>query len=307
MNQLVYHGSWERIDKWLTSQFPYARNFFHHIIARDWVSIDSEQWRTNSEQWKNIKKSYKLRDGDVVMIDDLQRYLSLVILEEAPDIEIPILKETDDYMIINKPKWVLSHPNSVRDVAHPSVVGFLYHRFKNLPSVGNFIRSWLIHRLDKETDGLMIVVKSEKWLAHFKKLFQKKSEAKNIEAKEAVPLKKYYRAKCYVMESGKEFLKEIENKRPFVLTELVVPKVPHSVPKIWITKFLSYQKNWDTVLIKLEILTGRTHQIRCHLSDHWLPIIGDYVYGKDEDQKMHLTAWKLEFENLEGEKISLEI
>jgi 23S rRNA-/tRNA-specific pseudouridylate synthase len=62
-------------------------------------------------------------------------------LDEAPDIDIPIVKEEDDYLVINKPKGVLSHPNSIWDISTPSVVGFLYHRYSSLPSVGNFIRA----------------------------------------------------------------------------------------------------------------------------------------------------------------------
>jgi len=61
----------------------------------------------------------------------------------------------------------------------------LYHRYKDLPSIGNFIRAGLLHRLDKETNGLMIVAKTEKGLAHFKKLFQDKSESKTIDEKES--------------------------------------------------------------------------------------------------------------------------
>jgi 23S rRNA-/tRNA-specific pseudouridylate synthase len=56
----------------------------------------------------------------------------------------------------------LSHPKNLWEVDKPSVVGFLYHRYKELPSVGNFIRAGLIHRLDIGTDGLMIIVKTEK-------------------------------------------------------------------------------------------------------------------------------------------------
>lgn len=84
-----------------------------------------------------------------------------MILEEAPAIEIPIVRETANYLIINKPKGVLSHPNSIWEVGKPSVVGFLYHHYKELPSIGNFIRAGLLHRLDKDTDGLMIIAKTE--------------------------------------------------------------------------------------------------------------------------------------------------
>lgn len=131
-------------------------------------------------------------------------------MEEAPDIEIPILKEAEDYLIINKPKGILSHPNSIRDVKYPSVVGFLYHHFKEMPSYGTFIRAGLIHRLDKETDGIMIIAKTEKGLQHFKQLFQNKSESQTIEEKEAVPLQKFYRTTCEITPAGETFLQEVK-------------------------------------------------------------------------------------------------
>ena len=151
MQSLVFSWAPERIDTWLVKQFPYSRNFFHHIIERKGIFLNG----------KPAKKSAKLKAGDQIEIDNLERYLSPVILEEAPSIEIPIVRETADYLVINKPKWVLSHPNSIWEVGKPSVVGFLYHHYKELPSIGNFIRAGLLHRLDKDTDGLMIIAKTE--------------------------------------------------------------------------------------------------------------------------------------------------
>jgi len=94
MEQIIYQGQGERIDKWLTSQFAYARNFFHHIIQRGGIKVNDNI----------IKKAYKLKNNDKVSIDDLQRYLSPVMLEEAPEIDIPIMLEKKDYLVINKPK-----------------------------------------------------------------------------------------------------------------------------------------------------------------------------------------------------------
>jgi len=297
MEMLTYQWGWNRIDKRLTEEFPYSRNFFHHIISRDWVQING----------KVVKKSYKLKNNDKITIDDLKRYLSPIILEESPKIDLPIVLEKEDYLVINKSKWVLSHPNSIWDVDSPSVVWFLYHHYKNLPTIWTFIRAGLIHRLDKDTDWLMIIVKTEKWLAHFKKLFQAKSEAKDINEKEKVNLKKFYRANCYQNNVWIAFLDSIKDNLPYVLTELVVPKTPNSISKIWITKILSFENTWNTTKIKLEILTWRTHQIRYHLSNHWLPIIWDYLYGEEEEQQMQLTARKLIFKDPEWEQISLEI
>ncbi len=302
---MIYNWSWERIDTRLSSQFPYSRSFFHHIISRWWVTISTKDWN------KAIKKSYKLKNGDNIAIDNLERYLSPVILEEAPNIDIPIMLEKEDYLIINKPKWVLSHPNSVWDANQPSVVWFLYHNFKNLPSIWNFIRAGLVHRLDKDTDWLMIIAKTEKGLAHFKQLFKAKSESENLEDKESAPIKKFYRATSIITVLWEEFIKQIEKKLPYYIEEMVHAKTPNPIPKVGITKILEIKrsnKNKDEISLNLEILTGRTHQIRYHLSNHWLPILWDYLYGnEDENIKMQLTAYKLEFTDPNWERIKLKI
>ncbi len=301
MQEIIYEWKWwERIDSRLSWQFSYSRNFFHHIIERWGVKING----------KVVKKSYKLKTWDKAEIDELERYLSPIILDEAEKIDIPIVREEEDYIILNKPKWVLSHPNSIRDAKKPSVVAFLYQHYKDLPSYGNFIRAWLVHRLDKDTDWLMIVAKTEKWLQHFKSLFQEKSESSSLEEKESTPLQKYYRAVCEITPKWVEFLQEIKKIwLPYYIQEIVVAKVPNSTPKMWITKLLDFEEMgaW-LVKMQLQILTWRTHQIRYHLSNHWLPIQWDYLYGReDENIPMQLTAWKLEYLDLNWKMQVVEI
>jgi len=295
--EITYEGEGERIDKWLPEKFSYSRNFFHHIIERGGITVNG----------KETKKSYKLRNNDLITIDNIERYLSPLILDECPEIEIPIVHEEEDYLVLNKPKGVLSHPNSIWDLKTPSVVGFLYQHFKDLPTYNNFIRAGLIHRLDKDTDGLLIIAKTEKGLAHFKQLFQAKSESETVEEKEAAPLQKFYRATCEVTTQGAEFLKQIENNLPYYIQEEVIAKVPNTTPKMGITKIEKIEKVWSFVKVYLQILTGRTHQIRYHLSHHGLPIVGDYLYGKEDRLPMQLTAYKVIFQNPQGEMISLEI
>ncbi len=303
---IIFTWPSQRIDQRLTQHFPYSRNFFHHIITRKGIMVND----------KPVKKSYKLKDQDTIVIDDLQRYLWPALLEESPNIVIPIVLEQEDYLIINKPKWVLSHPNSIRDVASPSVVGFLYHRYKNLPSIWNFIRAGLIHRLDRDTNGLMIVAKTEKWLAHFKQLFQQKSWAENREEKEKVPLKKCYHAVCHLTEKWRKSVKNWDTIwLPYYIIQDVVPNVPHPVIKLGMTKILSYtqtsqEKSSNLMSCEIEILTGRTHQIRYHLAKQGLPIVGDYLYWKwdEEDIQLQLTAKKLAFQDIYTNKmITIEI
>jgi len=295
--ELIYDWEQERVDVWLTKTFPYSRNFFHHIISRWGILIN----------WKVAKKSSKLKSWDIIEIDDLERYLSPILLEEAPKIEIPIIIEEEDYLVINKPKGVLSHPNSIRDVWKPSVVWFLYHHYKNLPSVGNFIRAWLLHRLDKDTDWLMIIAKTEKGLAYFKTLFMEKSSKVEVEDKLKIPLKKRYRAKCEITIKWKKFIDEIKNKLPYLIKEVVIPKVPNPTPKMGITQIESIHQGKNEVDLILQIFTGRTHQIRYHLSSHGLPILWDYLYWKESDNPMQLTAFRLEFKDLKWKDIRVEI
>jgi len=341
MQEIIYEKNIkERIDSFLSSNFSYSRNFFHHIIERKWVLVN----------WKAVKKSYKLKENDKIQIDNLERYLDSSFLEELPFIDIPIILEKEDYLVINKPKWVLSHPNSIWDLSAPSVVAFLYQKYKNLPSIWNFIRAGLVHRLDKDTDGLMIVAKTEKWLEYFKNLFNKKSQlvdnilkelnlekpdySKLEKTENEVWLKKFYRAIVNITKKWESFLNNIDF--PYYITEIVKPKVAYPGEyKMGITKILNIsqainKKITDNDLaaegsccqrqqidcdwkqdclwyINLQIITWRTHQIRYHLSNKWLPIIWDKLYWNKEEIPMQLTAYKLEFVDLNGEKMLLEI
>jgi 23S rRNA-/tRNA-specific pseudouridylate synthase len=152
----------------------------------------------------------------------------------------------------------------------------------------------------------MIIAKTEKWLAHFKNLFDEKSLSPSNESKEDIQLKKFYRASCHITPEGKIFLDSIQ-ELPYYISEPIIAKVPYTTAKIWITKILDIKKSEHTVTLELEILTGRTHQIRYHLSHHGLPIVGDYLYGKDEGIPMQLTAYKLIFQDPNNKMITVEI
>ena len=300
--EVEYLWTWERLDTRLSKQYDYSRNFFHHILERKGILVNGTV----------KKKSYRLQNGDKVFIDNLERYLSPAMFEESPFCEIPIVYEEEDYLILNKPKGVLSHPNSIRDLKTPSVVWFLFHYFQDLPSYGNFIRAWLIHRLDKDTDGLMIIAKTEEGLKHFKNLFQEKSENASIQEKESVPLQKFYRAEVFATPKGEIFLETIKDKLPYYIQETVKAKVPNFIPKMGITKIEKFseikrEKSWLRIKVFLQILTWRTHQIRYHLSEKGLPIVWDYLYGEESNEPLQLTAYKIQYLNLNGEMKVIEI
>lgn len=266
--------------------------------------------RAGEDTWTNVKKSYQIKPGDQVQIDKLERYLSPRILEEAPDLDLEIYHETDDYLVVYKPKGVLSHPTSVWEVEQPSIVGRLYHHYRDLPSIGNFIRAGLVHRLDRETDGLMIIAKSELGLSYFQDLFSTKTALALEGNHKQSRLDKYYRAVVRPDEDGKTFLDWLDVQLPYLIDSEVTPRTPGDhQPKRALTMITSIEA-MDALgdyLISMKLLTGRTHQIRIHLSEAGLPIIGDHLYGVDEDQEMQLSAYRLQFIDPHGERIDLEV
>ena len=300
------NSSSDRLDKYLSQVLWFSRNFVAKLLDSKYIYI------TKNQKKLFPKKSYIPSHKEDIYIDQIDRFADSGILSESPNIDIDILYQNhsithkSDYLIIYKPKWVLSHPNSIRDVTNPSVSGRLYHNFGQLPNIGNFVRAWLVHRLDKDTDGLMIVVLTEIWLSHFQNLFQSKSTSNQ---KEQIPLRKFYKAKVQLSHEWKNFLSKIN--LPHTIELEINPKIPH-YPKwiIAITKILWYDIDSLTANIDIEIMTGKTHQIRYHLAYYWLPIVGDYLYNHLFDSKwpqMQLTAYRLEWQDINWEYKILEL
>lgn len=292
-----------RIDQYLSQIFPYSRSFFQHLFERDAVLLNDQP----------TKKSTKLKTWDIVHIESLERFVDGGILAEAQRISLDIHHETADYLVLWKPAGVLSHPSSIRDLQTPSVVAFVYHQYHNLPTQWHFVRAWLLHRLDKDTSWRMIIAKTERGLAYFKELFQQKSLADGILAKESVPLTKGYQARCRPTPAWFERLGQIWDQLPYYIDEDVIPRTPHPMIKRGISCIEAIEpvpsshpqqtkdkKNLTEITIRLHLLTGRTHQIRYHLSHHGCPIIGDYLYGWGDRESLALCAYRLAFVDPDG-------
>ena len=261
-------------------------------ISRSMVQklIENENIKVNN---KKTKYSYKLKLNDEIEISVPE---AKEINLKAQDIPLEVIYEDKDIIVINKPKGMVVHP------ANGNPDGTLVNAVMNickdsLSGIGGEIRPGIVHRLDKDTSGAIIVAKNDR--AHI----GLSNQLKNHE------VKKTYLALV------RGIIKENEATINMPIARSKKDRKKMDVDKdgkesITHFKVLGRYKNKYT-LLQINLETGRTHQIRVHLSHIGYPIIGDEVYsnGKNEwnitGQCLH--AWKLEFKHpVSGKKINLE-
>ena len=263
----------KRLDRYVTEQ--------NTEITRTAVQrlIDEKNILVNG---KEQKASYKVNENDVVEVEIPEPKKNEI---KAEDIPIEVIYEDSDIIVVNKPKGMVVHPGN-GNVDGTLVNAIMAKCEGSLSGIGGEIRPGIVHRIDKDTSGLLIVAKNDK--AHVNLSEQIKEHkvkktyialvrgvVKENEATIDMPIgrSKTDRKKMAVCKDGKNAITHIK-----VL------------------------KRWEHyTLLQVNIETGRTHQIRVHLSYIGYPIIGDYTYsnGKNEfgvvGQCLH--AQKLEFKH----------
>lgn len=284
----------DRLDIVISIDQSLSLAFTHYLISKRLVWINGRYC---------LKKSVQVNPNDTITLIHKQRNLDPELLRDAPDIEIPIIFQHPDYLVLHKPKGVLTHPTTVKNTKLPSVTGFLYHYTKKfLPECHYFVRASIVHRLDRDTDWLMVVALTEKWLFHFRALFTQKSDALTIQEKENIRLTKIYHAR--VSRTPERQIRLESLIFPRYHTSSIQPKIPDILPKEWTTKLCGWHRAGDEIILACEILTGRTHQIRYHCAEWWLPIKGDNLYNDachDQDgTRIALSAVSLSFIDPDG-------
>lgn len=274
----------KRIDSFIPIvQKDISRSMVQKLIEQNDIKVNG----------KKTKHSYKLKLNDEIeIIIPEAKEIDL----KAQDIPLDVIYEDNDIIVINKPKGMVVHP------ANGNPDGTLVNAVMNLckdslSGIGGEIRPGIVHRLDKDTSGAIIVAKNDK--AHI----ALSEQLKNHE------IKKTYLALV------RGIIKENEATINMPIARSKKDRKKMDVDKdgkeaITHFKVLERYKNKYT-LLQINLETGRTHQIRVHLSHIGYPIIGDEVYsnGKNEwnvsGQCLH--AWRLEFKHpITGKKISLE-
>ncbi len=277
-----------RLDKFLANEFSnFPRMFWKRAINKGEVFVCE----------KKIKPNYDLKKGDEIEIL-IKDQAGDVPIKKQSDFLLDIFFENENFLIINKPAGISVHDSEKeKDISLVDIVGRKFAEIKNIGD--NPKRPGIVHRLDKETSGLLIVARSKKAFDFFQKAF-----------KEKVIEKEYMALVWGVVKKDGGVIEGFVGKSKSNPTKQAFSQQSDKVanPKESLTKYEVIKRFKDKTLVKLFPKTGRTHQIRLHLHGIGYPIVGDKKYANKkvrmENKKyprhlLHASRLKFEFE---GEK-----
>lgn len=241
-----------RIDKMLSEEFPeLSRSYIHKLLERGFIKISE----------KKISKNYKLSTGETISVTLPDPEPTEVLAENIP---LDIVYEDSDLLIVNKPKDMVVHP-APGNTSGTLVNALLHHCKDSLSGIGGVLRPGIVHRIDKDTSGLLIVAKndiSHKFLAN--------------QIKEHSFTREY---QAIVIGKMKELKGTISTQIGRSKNDRKKMAAVNIGGKQAVTHYEVLQEYAGYTHLKLILETGRTHQIRVHMSHIGHPILGDEVYG----------------------------
>jgi 23S rRNA pseudouridine1911/1915/1917 synthase len=242
----------KRLDVFISEELEdMSRSAVQKLIESGNISVNN----------RSVNKNYKLRDGDII---ELERPLpvSLDILPE--NIPLDILYEDDDLIVVNKPQGMVVHP-APGHYSGTLVNALMYHCGDNLSGINGVLRPGIVHRIDKDTSGILVSAKSD--LAHNSLSAQLAEHS----------MRRIYNAIVYngfKEESGtvdKCIARSQNDRKKMAVTE-------HGGRRA-VTHYRVLENLSKFAHLELQLETGRTHQIRVHMSHIGHPLLGDEVYG----------------------------
>jgi 23S rRNA pseudouridine1911/1915/1917 synthase len=258
-----------RIDKFLATQLPdRSRSYLKSLIDDGLVLVNNVP----------CKGSYAVKLGDSLCITFKNKPIDLVPMPVAFD----IIAQHPDFVIINKPAGLVVHPAS-SSPGEITLVHGLLHRFAELKTFGSDERPGIVHRLDKDTSGLLVIARNPQAQAALSALFkQRKMHKKYL----ALVNKHPDRAGSIDLPIGRH---AIERHKMGVFGIGARPALSHY-------RTLAYYEAHS--LVEVAIVTGRTHQIRVHMAALGHTLLGDSVYGSSSPliKRQALHSWQLMFE-----------
>lgn len=278
-------GENERIDSFLAEQLAgVSRSKVQCQIKKGGCFVNSIK----------VKPSHLLKLGDIVDFEP-EDVMGLRILPE--NIDLDVVWEDDNMAVINKPSGMLTHPTTIE--ASGTLVNALLNKYgENLSTLNGEMRRGIVHRLDRNTSGLIMVAKNDKTHEFL------------VEEMKLKKFCKKYRAIVRGVVEKDEF--NIDSPIGRHLTQPHKMAVNGKDSKESLSKVRVLQRFNDATLVEIELITGRTHQIRVHMSSIGHPVYNDTLYGfgkvKIKTEEQVLQSYKLEFTKpFTNERILLEI
>jgi len=279
----VYISDSQRVDMYLSTLFwEFSRSYIQKLIDSGNVSVNGE----------NITKNKKIHSGDEILIE-----ITLESLDILPqNIPLDIIFQDENIALVNKDAGINTHPTPWPDGKKNTLVNALLYHISDLSGIGGIERPGIVHRLDKDTSGLIMIAKTDSMMQKLQKMLHDRNG-----------VEKYYLAvvagifpeetMTIDMPIGRHPTQKIKMTTRFPLS----PK--NAVSHI---EFLEYIDEKYS-LLRVKIDTGRTHQIRVHLSSIGFPIVWDVVYGKKEVNETVKKKYWLSRQALHSHELRIDL
>ena len=249
----------ERIDKCISELYEdFSRSYIQKLIKDNLVNVSLN--KENCELSKSVKGSYILKEGNFVFFDTKESIIPDIVPEDIP---LDILYEDSDVLVVNKPKGMVVHP-APGHYSNTLVNAVMFH-VKDLSGINGVLRPGIVHRIDMNTTGSLIICKNDK--AHIDIAGQLKEHSIN----------RLYRAIVHGVINEDEGTVNKPIGRNEKDRKKMACNVANSKNAITHYKVLKRFKDYTYIECKLE--TGRTHQIRVHMASIGHPVLGDDVYS----------------------------
>ncbi len=276
-----------RFDNYLSELFDnFSRSHFQKMIKNGQVMLNGE-----------VKKpSYKVKIGDKVEIEFQKEQKTI----SPQNIELNIVYENENMLVVNKPSGMLTHPTEL-ELQNTLVNALLYKYKEDLSDINGYFRRGIVHRLDRNTSGLLMIAKNNEAHEFLANQFKLRGDSATLS-------KRYLAIVRGVIKDDSGIINLPIGRNPHQPQKMAV--IEDGKPSV--TEFKVLERFKDSTYLELNLKTGRTHQIRVHLSNMGHPILNDTLYGggnfKVKTQEQVLQSYKLSFTKpFSNDIIELEI